>query len=267
MNHPVSIFIMDVSNSSYEDEFGQELTLYLKEMVERINIWTNGIVKTKVKHRMGDEIFFISEHYSTAYTIAFYISRIWKYKNHKPYFGLSFGNISKKIEDIDTDTWIHPLVKQARMANDDIKKKSNRQQFSFELDNVSNGKLVNTFLQVDENYRYEFETLFNLLLRYQHTFIEKQTELQHLICSLFLILNQQKRIAAFLGKSPATISSHYKKGNCEEILAACNEIQTVLISLQNKIYSENNNVTVEANRNLNEKIRTTINEDLDAFFR
>jgi hypothetical protein len=265
MNNPVSIFIMDVSNSSYEDEFGQELTLYLREMVERISIWTDGIVKTKVKHRMGDEILLISENYSSAYAIAFHISRIWKYRNNKPYFGLSFGDVRKEIEDIDTDTWIHPLLKQARMANEDLKKKSNRPQFRFELDHVSNDKTIDTFLHVDENYRSEFETLFNLVLRMQQTHIDKQTELQYLICTLYVFLNQQKKVAAFLGKSPATISSHYKKGSCEEILAACNEIQTVLNSLQNRNYSKNDHNPVQVNRKLIEKIKSNINDDLDVF--
>ena len=67
MRNPVSIFIMDVSSSSVEENFGKELTSYLKEIVNWIEIWTEGIVKTKVKHRMGDEIILASNNYATAY--------------------------------------------------------------------------------------------------------------------------------------------------------------------------------------------------------
>ncbi len=135
MGNPVSIFIMDVSGSSINENVGEELESYLRDIVSRVKVWTDGIVNIKISHRMGDEIFFIGENYATAYTIAFYISRIWKYKKHPPYFGLTFGTINKSLYEIDMETWIHPIVKKARIANDEIKKvKENRQQFKFELD-------------------------------------------------------------------------------------------------------------------------------------
>lgn len=70
MNHPISIFILDVSNSS-SAEIGEELTNYLDEMVASINVWTKEFGHCKVKHRAGDEIIFAGYGYSTAYIIAF----------------------------------------------------------------------------------------------------------------------------------------------------------------------------------------------------
>ena len=129
MGIPISIFIMDVSRSSIIEKVGEELEFYLKDIVNWINVWTDDIVKIKISQRMGDAIFFIAENYATVYTIAFYISRIWKYKKHQPYFGLTFGTINKSLHEIDMETWIHPIVKKARMANDELKKETeNRQQ-------------------------------------------------------------------------------------------------------------------------------------------
>ncbi len=266
MSNPVSIFIMDVSNSSKDDEFGQELTVYLKHIVECINEWTEGIVTTKVKHRMGDEILFISQNYTTAYTIAFYISRIWKYRENKPYFGLSFGDINIELENIDPDTWIHPLIKQARIANEIIKKESsNRTQFNFELDNIYD-KNQETFDSQDKNYSFEFETLMNLLLKLQQTYINSQTELQELIFSLYIVFMQQKKIATLLGKSTATISSHFKKGNCEEIIVTFERIQKVLISLQKRNLSNEDNDPLLINKELHNKIKNNLIANIEQYF-
>lgn len=231
MNTPISIFILDVSNSSTRNT-GEELSQYLDEIVSWISIWTERLVNIKAKHRAGDEIIFVGEGYSTAYTIAFFISRIWKYKqNHLPYFGLSFGDTPKPLQEIDIEKWIDPLLKQARYANNLLKEEKNRPLFKFELDQFLPNQQNNPF-------RYEFEMLINQLLHLQQNFIQKQTAIQELVCSLHFIFEQQKLISSLLDKSQPTISSHLKKGNYSEILDTFHTIQTVLNSLQNKHFPE-----------------------------
>jgi hypothetical protein len=53
MNYPLSIFILDVSNSSVEER-GEELTNYLDEVVNWITMWTQNTGQMIVKHRSGD---------------------------------------------------------------------------------------------------------------------------------------------------------------------------------------------------------------------
>lgn len=233
MTYPISIFILDVSNSSSED-MGETLTLYLDDIVHWVTQWTKNTGHIKVKHRSGDEIIFAGYGYSTAYIIAFFISRIWKYSDHKPYFGLSFGDIQTKLEDVDIEKWIHPLIKQARHANDLTKQEQVRTPFKFELDQFYPGDSSSAFLY--HPFRKEFEGLFNTLLQVQHSMMKEQTELQERVCSSYFILQQQKAVGKLLGKTPPTISSHYKKGKCEEILSIFYEIIAVLQSLEEKSY-------------------------------
>lgn len=233
MNYPISIFILDVSNSSSES-MGEKLTYYLDDVVNWIKIWTKKTGHIKVKHRLGDEIIFVGYGYSTAFILAYFISRIWKYQEHKPYFGLSFGDIDTKLEDIDIEKWIHPLVKQARYANDLIKQEQTRPLFKFELDQFYSS---NTFLY--HQFRKEFEGLLNTLLRLQQTFLREQTDIQEQVCTYYLILQQQKAVGELLVKTPPTISSHFKKGKTDEILSIFHEIIAFLHSLQEKSYGEN----------------------------
>jgi hypothetical protein len=231
MTNPISIFILDVSNSSSED-MGETLTGYLDDIVHSIIQWTKNIGHIKVRHRSGDEIIFVGYGYSTAYIIAFFISSIWKFPNHKPYFGLSFGDIESKLENVDIEKWIHPLIKQARYANDLTKQEQVRTPFKFELDQFypsdSNG------MSLYHPYRKEFERLFNTLLQVQHSLVKEQTDIQKRVCSLYFIFQQQKAVGKLLGKTPPTISSHYKKGKCEEIISIFHEIMAVLQSLEEK---------------------------------
>ena len=78
MANEVSVFIMDVSNSSKEN-IGNELSEYLEQLKSRIAEWTQPVGVTKVSHRAGDELVVISSGYASAYTLAFYISRIWPF--------------------------------------------------------------------------------------------------------------------------------------------------------------------------------------------
>ncbi|WP_026567436.1 hypothetical protein [Bacillus sp. UNC41MFS5] len=250
MNVPISIFILDVSNSS-TPEMGEKLTVYLDDVVDWITCWTKNLGPIQIKHRAGDEIIFVGPGYSTAYTIAFFVSRVWKYKEHMPYFGLAFGDIDKEVKNVDLEKWIHPLVKQARYANDLIKQEKNRMLFKFELDQFySNDSLPY------HQFRNEFETLINALLHLQLKFIQSQTDIQEIVCTLFLILKQQKGIAKILGRTAPTISSHFKKGNSEEILDTFLKIISILHSLQEKAYPESVIHPETTNENLTTSIRT-----------
>jgi hypothetical protein len=232
MNYPISIFILDVSNSSSGD-MGDELTNYLDELVNWVNAWSEKIGHVKVKHRAGDEIIFVGYGYSTAYILAFFISRIWKFRDHAPYFGLSFGDSDKELEEVDIEKWIHPLIKQARYANDLLKEEQVRPLFKFELDQF----YQNPFFQYNQ-FRSEFETLINSLISVQLIMMKGQTRIQEQVCTFYLILEQQKAVAKLLGKTAPTISSHYKKGKSEEILSVFYKLITTLDSLQEKSYSD-----------------------------
>ena len=287
MENPISIFIMDVSRSSINEKVGEEIESYLKDVVNLVKVWTVGIVNIKISHRMGDEIFFIGENYATAYTIAFYISRIWKYKKNQPYFGLTFGNINKNVQDIDMETWIHPIVKKARIANDELKSVSeNRQQFKFELDHSIESNHLRQQLVFQETTHHLFtmyELALNALLKAQEICIDKQTDLQKYISSLYLILMQQKKIAAFLHKTPATISSHLNKGNGKEVIGIFNSITELLLSMQinlsklehssqplqakeNEIGPEAHKDPIMINDKLNKKIKQDISDQMDVYF-
>jgi len=258
--NPISIFILDVSNSSSAD-MGDELTVYLDEMVKWINIWTRKIGSIKVKHRSGDEIIFVGDGYSTAYIVAFYLSRIWKYRQHKPYFGLSFGDIDRQLEEVDIEKWIHPLIKQARYANDLLKQDHNRPLFKFELDQFYRGENNTPF--VYNQFRNEFESLFNTLLHLQHNLIKEQTYIQELVCSFYLIVQQQKAVGKLLGKTPPTISSHFKKGKSEEILRSFHEIINILNSLQEKAYQGIDVNPKETSDILTQSIRNHLKENIN----
>lgn len=259
MNYPLSIFILDVSNSSVEER-GEELTNYLDEVVNWITFWTQNTSQMIVKHRSGDEIIFIGNGYATAYTIAFYISRLWRYKDHMPYFGLSFGDIDKELTEIDIEKWIHPLIKQAKYANDLLKRAQKRAQFKFELDQFYTNDTSISFTY--NQFRSEFEVLINSLIHLQQKYIWNQTDIQALVCSLYLILRQQKAIGKLLGKTAPTISSHFKKGNSEEILNTFTEIITILNSLETKSYPDRQINPKLINEKLNDSIRNHMKEKM-----
>ncbi|WP_249871809.1 hypothetical protein [Oceanobacillus saliphilus] len=220
MSNEVSIFIMDVSNSSKEN-IGNELSEYLEQLKNSIAEWTQNIGVTKVSHRAGDELVVISSGYASAYTLAFYISRIWKFSNHKPYFGLSFGNIQDDLSAINIETWIHPLMKQARNANDHLKKQQNRSLFRFALPRLSDKQGFTVFSK-------EFEILINTSLTLKQAQMDEQTDIQSLVCSLYLMLGQQNKVSKYLKRTSSTISHHMKQGKTQVILHAFYDIVKVL---------------------------------------
>lgn len=216
---PASIFIMDISKSS-SAELGEELSNYLTDIQEWIKKWFQGYGNIQVRHRSGDELIFLAEGYATAFVTAFFISRLWKFENNKPYFGLAFGSIDKSIEEIDIEKWIHPVVKQARLANDFLKKQKDRETFHFDV----NGN-------IHEN---ELMTMLNGMLRLQNALSQLQTDVQRLVCSLYLVYEKQNAVADLLERSAPTIYSHFKKGHSELVLGSYQEISNVLASLQAK---------------------------------
>lgn len=262
MTYPISIFILDVSNSS-TNEMGEELAGYLDDVVNWIKLWTSEVEPVIVRHRSGDEIILVGSGYSTAYTIAFFVSRIWRHKKHMPYFGLSFGDIDKELATIDIEKWIHPLVKQARTANDSIKQAQNRPQFIFEMDQFLPDGTSDSFAY--NQFRYEFETLMNSLLQLQQQYIKNQTEIQEAVCSLYFILQQQKAVAKVLGRTAPTISSHYKKGNSDEILNSFADIVDILNSLEKKSYSSSGNEPKDTNNKLHSMIRNHLKTEISTF--
>ena len=73
-------------------------------------------------------------------------------------------------------------------------------------------------------FRSQFETLLNAILSLQQNQINEQTDIQSLVCSLFLILNQQNKVSKYLDRSASTVSSHMKKGKCDNIISAFTDI-------------------------------------------
>lgn len=215
---------MDVSDSS-EESIGNELSKYLKKVVVSLKEWTGKDMPIHVSHRAGDELVVISRGYATAYILAFYLSRIWKYTEHKPYFGLSFGDIDDDFHTLNIETWIHPLMKHARLANEFLKQQQNRGQFRFVLPDSSK----NTGYEI---FNRQFETLFNTSLLLKQEQINEQTAIQSLVCSLYLMLAQQNKVSQYLGRTRSTVSSHMKNGKTEVILNTFNDIVQVLNSLE-----------------------------------
>ena len=248
MANEISVFIMDVSNSSKED-IGNELSEYLQQLQINIAYWTQYIVPTKVIHRAGDELVVVSSGYASAYTLAFYLSRIWKFTDHRPYFGLSFGNIQEDLSIVNIETWIHPLMKQARLANDYLKNQQNRMQFRLELPPL----LEEKGFQV---YSKQFETLLNTSLTLKQEQINEQTEIQSLVCSLYFMLGQQNKVSKYLGRTTSTISSHIKNGKTDVILNAFYNIVDVLNSLETKqAYRQTDELQTNIRQNVTNRLQ------------
>lgn len=243
---PVSVFIMDVTKSSSAG-YGEELSSYLGHLEASINNWYGEIGSVQVKHRSGDELIFLAEGYSSAFITAFYISWIWKYEKNLPYFGLAYGNLDKKVEEIDIEKWIHPLAKQARNGNDHLKKQKDREFFSLQC---CDGE-------------HNLQTLINGMFMLQHALRMQQTDVQRLVCSLYLIYGKQKAVAELLDRSAPTVYSHFKKGHCEQIIRSFRDIINVLDALQEKDFPEMGKKQMMA---LEESIRTNIKSQVQDIF-
>lgn len=244
---PVSVFIMDITNSS-SAAYGEMLSNYLGKLETYINNWYEGIGSVQIKHRSGDELILLAEGYSTAFITAFYISSIWKYEKHLPYFGLAYGRLDKKVEEIDIEKWIHPLAKQARSANDQLKKQKNRETFCYQIPEREPG----------------LQTLINGMLSLQNVLRMEQTDVQRLVCSLYLIYGKQNTVAQLLDRSAPTVYSHFKKGHCEQILRSFHEIVSVLDGRQaSDFFPDMQNGQLKL---LEESIRTNIKSQVQNIF-
>lgn len=244
---PVSVFIMDITNSS-SAAYGEMLSNYLGKLETYINKWYEGIGSVQIKHRSGDELILLAEGYSTAFITAFYISSIWKYEKHLPYFGLAYGRLDKKVEEIDIEKWIHPLAKQARSANDQLKKQKNRETFCYQIPDREPG----------------LQTLINGMLSLQNVLRMEQTDVQRLVCSLYLIYGKQNTVAQLLDRSAPTVYSHFKKGHCEQILRSFHEIVSVLDGRQaSDFFPDMQNGQLKL---LEESIRTNIKSQVQNIF-
>lgn len=244
---PVSVFIMDITNSS-SAAYGEMLSNYLGKLETYINKWYEGIGSVQIKHRSGDELILLAEGYSTAFITAFYISSIWKYEKHLPYFGLAYGRLDKKVEEIDIEKWIHPLAKQARSANDQLKKQKNRETFCYQIPEREPG----------------LQTLINGMLSLQNVLRMEQTDVQRLVCSLYLIYGKQNTVAQLLDRSAPTVYSHFKKGHCEQILRSFHEIVSVLDGRQaSDFFPDMQNGQLKL---LEESIRTNIKSQVQNIF-
>jgi hypothetical protein len=243
---PVSVFIMDVTDSSAAG-YGEELSHYLGQLEENIKNWFGKIGSIQVKHRSGDELIFLAEGYSSAFITAFYISSIWKYEKHLPYFGIAYGRLNKKVAEIDIEKWIHPLAKQARNANEHLKKQKNRETFCFQIPDREPG----------------LQTLINGMLSLQNILRMEQTDVQRLVCSLYLIYGKQNTVAQLLDRSAPTVYSHYKKGHCEQILHSFHEIVSVLDSIEAVEFPNGEYLQMKT---LEESIRTNIKSQVQNIF-
>ena len=243
---PVSVFIMDVTKSSSAG-YGEELSNYLAQLETYIGDWYGKIGSVQVKHRSGDELILLSEGYSSAFITAFYVSSLWKYEKNLPYFGLTYGSLDKKVEEIDIEKWIHPLVKQAKNANDHLKKQKDRESFHFQLNDVEPG----------------LQTLINSMLMLQHVLRMEQTQVQRLVCSLYLIYGKQNAVAELLDRSAPTVYSHFKKGHCEQILRGFRDIVSVLDDRQAKEFPEMGNSQTKV---LEDSIRTNMKSQVQNIF-
>ena len=250
MVNEVSIFIMDVSRSSKISN-GRVLSRYLESLSLDVKNWCKDTVPVQISHRAGDELVVAVEGYSTAYTIAFYISRLWKFPEQRPYFGITFGDIEDDLKSIDLNTWIHPLMKQARKANDELKKEHPHPECRFQLLPVLN-----------ENHHpasyNSFETLINSNLQLQQELIDQQTDIQSVVCALYLILGKQNKVSEHLGRTTATISHHMKQGKTTLILSAFHHILCVLESLEKK--------EQPPIKQLHGNIRSRVTHQLDYYF-
>lgn len=257
--NPVSIFIMDVTKSTSEDNW-DEITNYLSKLVSWINQWTHRVTSAKVKHRLGDEIILISDNYSTAYIIAFYINQIWKFEKQPPYFGLTFGNVDRDISTVDIDTWNHPLIKQAKNASIALKEYENRFPFLFRLPIEMD--FTDTKIKIFERCMDLIKVINDL----QNDIITSQTEHQRLVCFLSLVIKKQSEIANLLNKTPGTISSHFKKGKSGLVLQSFLELQNTLNFLQKIAYNDSKTDNIDINTKLlNNSIQKHISQHIFEF--
>jgi hypothetical protein len=219
----VSLFIMDVRGSSRMED-PDDLTAYLEQLIEWMETWTDGVVAAKQKHRLGDEIIFIGEHFFSAYIVASAIKKFWIFDEHPPYFGLTYGYIDRRVEDIqDLDTWNHRLVKYARTAAEKLRKEPMDNWILFEREKGETEPLEQEWLLTG---------ILQSQIELHKVLVSQQTKQQNTVCSLFSVYRKQLDVARALGKTASTISNQMKQGLCDSILSMESTVEDILLALE-----------------------------------
>ncbi|MGB8956218.1 MAG: hypothetical protein WCC10_12670 [Tumebacillaceae bacterium] len=252
MKKPISVFIMDVTNSSQFVDMDM-LSSYLDQIVDWIQVWTQGIVKTKAKHRFGDEIILVSDNFSTAFIIASHITRLWAYEGYEPYFGCSFGYSRNEVSDIDNiDTWNDPLVKIARRLLEQSKDKNSR-----------------TWMRMGSmDFDQQFIKLLNAESEKFALLRALQAKNQKVVSDLHFFYMWQNKVADILHKTPATVSSQLKKGRSEKVQEAYYNVEESLSYLQQfpEYSKEPRIITGDTEGRLKDSIRFHVMQHLNMFF-
>lgn len=249
VRNAISIFIMDITDSTKHSD-GEELSEYL-------SIWENILnefgshsesLTVRANYRMGDEIFLIADDYVTAYTVATYMYFLWKYPKNNPYFGISNGYIDVPIDDIDLERWNHPIIKEARLANEAIKNAKSRLQ------------AIRVYAAEKEDSKCKIEKkVMNHILKLQHQLAAHQTQKQKEITGLYMLYGAQNNIATLLNKSKATISNQFSKGATSLILESISQLQEMMIfsQLENEGF-ENKKVLKERFNIIQEELKVVL---------
>ncbi|MBD8035042.1 MULTISPECIES: hypothetical protein [Solibacillus] len=223
MKKPVSLFILDVTNST---GFPGDLEAYLTEWQDTLRK-INSKTPLLVKHRQGDEIICLVEGFVGAFLIANYIVYNWSYTKNMPYFGISCGFIDRKFNELDIDTWSDVLVKDAKDANNIIKNNKNRKK-------IMEFNPFSYFSKQDRG-------LINAFLDLQSLIILQQTPRQREILGLYSLYHSQKEVALVINKSTSTISEHYIGGNVEIILETANALYKSIEYIERQLHCELDN--------------------------
>lgn len=251
MKQGVSIFIMDVSNSSANNNWN-EISKYLQMWERQISHWCKEVIPAKVSHRRGDEILFVGKHYFSAYTLAHTIYQHWQFDDQRPYFGLSFGVIDEDLSTLDIEIWNHPLIKKAKQANNSLKLQKNR-------------TIDMHFKHTPLNNMLATEDTLNLLLEHQFTLLHSQSPNQRIVCALHSILEEQKRIALLLNKTQPTISTHYHRGHCHLISKTFKHIQKILVETELRETNSDENMLLLL-QELNQSIAINLQDNISSFY-
>ncbi len=223
MDYPVSLFIMDVSDSSRADA-PDDLAAYLDKTttwIEALTSLDRTAPSIRVKHRFGDELILVAGEFSTAYTLAFFIKQFWRYHQNPPYFGLTVGSLRQSVEHLpDLDRWLHPMINTARLSLNELKATKSIADRKWMLMNAPESPLRGIVEETNE------------LLEIQDYLFKSQSPAQKTVGALYAIFRQQTEIASFLNKNPSTISRQLKTGATELIVKIHRRIEKRLDELQ-----------------------------------
>ncbi|TDM13299.1 hypothetical protein [Macrococcus lamae] len=191
----VGIFIMDVSHSTSFNNT-EQISNFLMNLEKNIKEWTAVLPHSYVNFRMGDELFFVSDSPSAVLVLTYYIKLLWPFKNQPVKFGIAVGEAVLPEEQFEH--WNDPLIKQARIA----------------LEEIKNNELVDFKLAASEDVNLYNDVLFYYLTDIIHS----QTTIQRQVYLQSLTVVMQKDLAEQFNKSVSTISTHLKKGHARQLM-------------------------------------------------